>query len=601
MWARFAKGVLGTDNVDAQLGDGLPAEVVLGLPGATIADLDTRRAVVLVAPDLKEELPVLYLRVRRAAVELGVPLIELAPRASGLTRDATAVLRHAPGEAGAIAEQFARALAGDGTASGDGSIEKAVSALDGRDGDVVVVLGRPSLAESPTPVVQAAAALAALPGRQVPLRAAARQRARRARPRPHARASCPGGSRSTPAGRVSPSVGRCPRRAGLDATGILAAAAERHDRHARAARRRPAARLPRPLRCRAGLDAVGSSSRSARSSPTPPARADVFLPVTVWGEKSGTTTNLEGRVHAPGAARSRPTARRWTTGGSRRSSRSRFGVDFDLETVEEVQDEIARVAPALRRRRRRAAPPRARRRGAPDRRPPRRDRASRRRSGSPTGVSWEPIPPGVAADESHLAHGTGVVDQRHRRRRRSSPGSRRATRPRPTASERGRVRRRPARGAAPLHRGTARRRRRAGAARRVHSPPRGRPHALRRRTHRVARARRSPRSRPGAVLRRAPERPRAHRRRATATTCGSPAPRGTVTLPVRRRRRDRARAPRSCRSRQRGAGRPDDLVDLDRAGHRAAGGDDAVTPCLGCSSAATRSSTTASTSRSCSS
>ncbi|MBV8462484.1 MAG: (2Fe-2S)-binding protein, partial [Acidimicrobiales bacterium] len=35
-WARLAKGVLGTDSVDAQLGDGLPAEVVLGLPAATI-------------------------------------------------------------------------------------------------------------------------------------------------------------------------------------------------------------------------------------------------------------------------------------------------------------------------------------------------------------------------------------------------------------------------------------------------------------------------------------------------------------------------------------------------------------------------------------
>src|SRR5206468_3388536 len=35
-WAKFAKGVLGTDNVDCQLGDGLPAEVVLGLPRATI-------------------------------------------------------------------------------------------------------------------------------------------------------------------------------------------------------------------------------------------------------------------------------------------------------------------------------------------------------------------------------------------------------------------------------------------------------------------------------------------------------------------------------------------------------------------------------------
>ena len=35
-WAKLAKGVLGTDNVDAQLGDGLPAELVLGLPRATI-------------------------------------------------------------------------------------------------------------------------------------------------------------------------------------------------------------------------------------------------------------------------------------------------------------------------------------------------------------------------------------------------------------------------------------------------------------------------------------------------------------------------------------------------------------------------------------
>ena len=38
-WAKFAKGVLGTDNVDCQLGDGLPADVVLGLPRATIDEV----------------------------------------------------------------------------------------------------------------------------------------------------------------------------------------------------------------------------------------------------------------------------------------------------------------------------------------------------------------------------------------------------------------------------------------------------------------------------------------------------------------------------------------------------------------------------------
>jgi NADH-quinone oxidoreductase subunit G len=35
-WVRLAKGVIGTDNFDAQLGDGLPAELVASLPRATI-------------------------------------------------------------------------------------------------------------------------------------------------------------------------------------------------------------------------------------------------------------------------------------------------------------------------------------------------------------------------------------------------------------------------------------------------------------------------------------------------------------------------------------------------------------------------------------
>ena len=35
-WAKLAKGIIGTDSVDAQLGDGLPADLVLGLPRATI-------------------------------------------------------------------------------------------------------------------------------------------------------------------------------------------------------------------------------------------------------------------------------------------------------------------------------------------------------------------------------------------------------------------------------------------------------------------------------------------------------------------------------------------------------------------------------------
>ncbi len=110
-WAKLAKGVLGTDSVDCQLGDGLPAEVVLGLPRATIDDACSASAILLLAPDIKEELPVLYLRLRGAAVDGKVPLIEISSGKTGLTRYATATLGYLPGEAASIAA----ALAGNGS------------------------------------------------------------------------------------------------------------------------------------------------------------------------------------------------------------------------------------------------------------------------------------------------------------------------------------------------------------------------------------------------------------------------------------------------------------------------------------------------------
>ena len=85
-WAKLAKGVLGTDHVDAQLGDGLPAEVVLGLPRATIDRACTPGGtIVLLGPDPKEELGALYLRLRHAVVYDGATLIELTPRRTGLS------------------------------------------------------------------------------------------------------------------------------------------------------------------------------------------------------------------------------------------------------------------------------------------------------------------------------------------------------------------------------------------------------------------------------------------------------------------------------------------------------------------------------------
>ena len=408
MWARLAKGVLGTDNVDAQLADGLPAEVVLGLPGATIADLDTARAVVLVAPDLREELPVLHLRVRRAAVDLAVPVIEIAPRASGLRGDVTAVLRHAPGEAGAMAEQFARALAGDGTASGSGSIEKAVSALDGRDGDIVVVLGRQSLAESPESVVQAAAALAALPGVKF-LSALRRGNVRGAIDLGLTPGFLPGRVTLDTARALRRRVGSAPAQPGLDTAGVLTAAAAGSIDTLVLLGADLEEDFPDRIRMRAGLDAVGFTIAVGAFAADASARADVFLPTTVWGEKVGSMTNLEGRVMRQ-ARLVTPEGLTMDDWRIAQELASRLGTDFGFDTVEDVQNEIARVAPAhagvdselILRARDGAVLPVA---DFPD------EITFQQVLGVTTGRSWEPIKPGVAADESHLASlGTGVVE-----------------------------------------------------------------------------------------------------------------------------------------------------------------------------------------------
>ncbi len=175
MWAKLAKGVIGSDNVDAQLGDGLDPRVVLGLPPATIDDAcRPAGTVLLLGPDPKEELGTLYLRLRHAIVNDGVTLIEVTPCATGLSSLAAHTLRVPPGTTAATVESLV-ALAAGGTvasepaapaqAGGDVSgLAPAAQALAASQGGVTVILGRASLAEAASGVEAAALELARLPG-----------------------------------------------------------------------------------------------------------------------------------------------------------------------------------------------------------------------------------------------------------------------------------------------------------------------------------------------------------------------------------------------------------------------------------------------------
>ncbi|MGA0231095.1 MAG: NADH-quinone oxidoreductase subunit NuoG, partial [Ilumatobacteraceae bacterium] len=150
-WSALADA-LGIDRRDARLGDGVGLDL-LDLPRATIADAAAASTIVLIAPDLKEELPVLHLRLRDAALRSGAKIIEFNQTGSGLTRHAWRSIRHLPG---AGAQIVSEALAEDAVAAQLAS------------GPVVVVAGRANLAESAAAVsARVAAVLSAAPDARV--------------------------------------------------------------------------------------------------------------------------------------------------------------------------------------------------------------------------------------------------------------------------------------------------------------------------------------------------------------------------------------------------------------------------------------------------
>ena len=137
---------------DAQMGDGLAPEV-LGLDRATIDEAANASTIVLIGPDLKEELPVLYLRLRDAAEKRRSRILEISPTESGLTNVAWKSVRYEPGGAARV---ISATLA-----------EPEVAEQLGK-GNVVVVAGRANLAESQASAVASLAALlAAVPGAKV--------------------------------------------------------------------------------------------------------------------------------------------------------------------------------------------------------------------------------------------------------------------------------------------------------------------------------------------------------------------------------------------------------------------------------------------------
>jgi len=301
-WASLARA-LGIDALSAQLADGLP-ESVFSYPQATIDEAASASTVILLAPDLKEELPILYLRLRDAASKKRSSLIEFTPRLTGLTDYAWKSVGVEPGTLPAV---VASTLA-------ESDVAQRVA-----KGSVVVLVGRANLAEQDVFTMAALdQIMAAIPGATVlPV-------LRRGNVRGAAQAGLSGSSTVDILQRAAAGKVNCLILLGSD----------------------PLSDVPDSSLVRRAMASVNHLIAVDTVLHASAQDASIVFPASAFAEKDGTTTNVEGRVTALG--------RKVTTRGTARPDwmvavelADALNIDLGMGSVSEVHDQLIRTVPAF--------------------------------------------------------------------------------------------------------------------------------------------------------------------------------------------------------------------------------------------------------------
>jgi NADH-quinone oxidoreductase subunit G len=289
-FARLAREVIGTPHLDAQYDDGLDAALVSALPLATINEAVRARVIVTITDDLRQSLPVLFLRLRSGARQ--GTLVQFVTGPDALSDVAHHLVSVRPGEVGSVVQGVLAGRGVTGTPLGD-TQATTLRELLGEGEGVVVVVGRANVAEDPRLVEEAVRDLhRGLPGARFLVTLS--------------RGNVRGALDMGLAPNVAPGRGRLdtPGRSFVEQLNAVAAGTQRvtlvlGDVLTNTVRQADAARA---LEQCAVVVVAGHGSDTL-------AYADVVLPATVGYERRGTVTNLEGRVSAlaakvtaPGAA-----------------------------------------------------------------------------------------------------------------------------------------------------------------------------------------------------------------------------------------------------------------------------------------------------------
>ena len=338
-FGKFLRTVIVTPHIDAQLADGLdPQFLATVTPRASIPDIDSAATILVWSGDLKEEVPVLYLRVRGAATALGAQLIVVHPRRTGLDDVASHKFTYRPGRGPDILRKLV---------AGEGLYADARTSLG--EGPVVAIVGRTGLTEGPRLAEAVAAFSRDLPGGKI-MPVARRGNLYGALDMGVAPTLLPGRVAATSADgrrRLEESWGPLPESTGRSAKGILEGLEDGSIAGLVLFGCDPVRDFPDPglaMRGLEGAEFVVSFDIFLSDSSH---HADVVLPVESFAEVEGTATNLEGRVQkvnrkVAGPGRSRPA---WAVLDD--LSR-RMGGDLGAHSAEALSKEIAAVAPAYR-------------------------------------------------------------------------------------------------------------------------------------------------------------------------------------------------------------------------------------------------------------
>jgi len=337
-FGKFLRTVVVTPHLDAQLDDGLSAEFAAGVtPRATIGDIDEAATILLWGADLKEEFPVLYLRVRRAVKRLGAKLVVIHPRRTGLDDVATHRLTY---RVGSGAETLGWLKSGSKK-----DFKGPRAALS--EGPVVALVGRTGLAEDPLLAEAVAAFARDVAGAKI-LPLVRRGNVFGALDMGLAPGLLPGRVAVTSdedRAALESSWGPLPTGPGKGATGILEGLTDGSIRSLLLNGADPVRDHPSPRLASAALEAAEFVVAFDMFLSDSAVHADVVLPVAGLGEVEGTATNLEGRVQkvnpivgAPGSAR--PV---WSILDDLAVA---LGAELGGGSAETITKEIAQVAPA---------------------------------------------------------------------------------------------------------------------------------------------------------------------------------------------------------------------------------------------------------------